>query len=147
MPSVSLQQSDEKNSRLWNVKKNSKHTKESSMVTKELNKVSPLITRVRAGLRQEKPWPLAGSRCGGPEGGGPCCPARPPSEVQTGRPCCQAQALFESEWPLPHRHTAKKSIHYSYHRPHHSASLTLGDNVCSLCSNGKSGFPLPNIHL
>lgn len=40
-------------------------------VTKELNKVSSLITRAWTGLRQEKPWPIAGSRCDGPKGGGP----------------------------------------------------------------------------
>lgn len=48
-----------------------KTKKETKPVIEELNKVSPLITRVWTGLRQEKPWPLAGSRCGGPQGGGP----------------------------------------------------------------------------
>ena len=64
-------------------------TKRTKPASEELNKVSPLITRGWTGLRQEKPWPLAGSRCGGPKGGA-LSPTRPPSREQTGRPCCHS---------------------------------------------------------
>ena len=65
--------------------------------TKELNKVSLLITWSCTGLRQEKPWPLAGSRCGGLGG------ALPPTDSQVesrqvGPAVSRSGAV--SVWPL-----------------------------------------------
>lgn len=93
--------------------------KQPKPVTEELNKVSPLITRVWTGLRQEKPWPLAGSRCGGPKGGGPQLHQTP--KPRADRPALlpvyagsSSQLLFCAHWGRSSkRNHPSKSQEYS----------------------------------
>ena len=94
-------------------------------VTEELNKVSPLITRVWTGLRQEKPWPLAGSRCGGPKGGGPQPHQTPKSRAD--RPAllpvaAAARSLFGHSEAAPRGRTPARRSSSS---PPPSSSLQL----------------------